>query len=101
MSQTGFYTVTLTAVDKLGNTTTGTGTPKQVTLIELCTLKGVIILILGGVAYSLGAILYLIGKKKKYIHSVFHVFVLIASIFHFLFIYWFQWHMHFQVFPKK
>ena len=59
------------------------------TLIELCTLKGVIILILGGVAYSLGAILYLIGKKKKYIHSVFHVFVLIASIFHLLFIYWY------------
>lgn len=59
------------------------------TLIELCTLKGVIILILGGVAYSLGAVLYLIGKKKKYMHSVFHVFVLIASIFHFLFIYWY------------
>ena len=57
------------------------------TLIELCTLKGVIILILGGVAYSLGAVLYLIGKKKKYMHSVFHVFVLIASIFQLLFIY--------------
>ena len=59
------------------------------TLIELCTLKGVLLLILGGVAYSLGAILYLIGKKKKYIHSVFHVFVLAASVFHFLFIYWY------------
>lgn len=38
-------------------------------------------LIIGGVAYSLGSILYVIGSKKKYMHSIFHFFVLAGSIF--------------------
>ncbi|MBQ3553635.1 MAG: hemolysin III family protein [Clostridia bacterium] len=45
---------------------------------------GAALLIAGGVLYTLGAILYVIGKKKKYIHSVFHIFVDLASICHFL-----------------
>ena len=36
-----------------------------------------------GVLYTLGAIFYGIGKKKKYMHSVFHLFVLAASILFF------------------
>lgn len=44
-------------------------------------------LILGGVFYTIGAALYVIGKKKKYIHSIWHVFVLIGSICHFITIY--------------
>ena len=45
---------------------------------------GLILLIAGGVAYSLGAILYGLGKKKKYIHSVFHLFVVLGTILQFL-----------------
>ena len=45
--------------------------------------NGSLFLILGGVAYTIGAVLYGIGKKKKYMHSVFHLFVLIGSILHF------------------
>ncbi|MBQ9765519.1 MAG: hemolysin III family protein [Lachnospiraceae bacterium] len=46
--------------------------------------KGALVfLILGGVAYTIGAILYGIGKKKKYIHSIFHLFVVAGSILHF------------------
>lgn len=36
-------------------------------------------MILAGVIYTVGALLYCIGKKIKYMHSVFHVFVLVAS----------------------
>ncbi len=56
-------------------------------LYNLVGASGLFFLITGGVLYSIGAILYALGKKKKYMHSVFHVFVLVASIFHFLFIY--------------
>jgi len=35
----------------------------------------------GGIIYSIGAILYAVGKKKNlYLHSVFHVFVLVSTI---------------------
>ena len=44
---------------------------------------GVVFLITGGVAYTLGAVLYGLGKKRRYFHSVFHLFVLAGSILHF------------------
>ena len=40
---------------------------------------GFLWLLAGGVAYTVGAVLYGIGKKRKYFHSVFHVFVLLGS----------------------
>ncbi len=36
----------------------------------------------GGVAYTLGAVLYGVGKKKPIYHTVFHVFVDIGAIMH-------------------
>jgi len=44
-----------------------------------------ILLYTGGIAYTTGAVLYGISKKKKirYMHSVFHLFVLAGSILHF------------------
>ena len=48
---------------------------------------GIYLLLLGGIIYTLGAILYGIGKKKKYMHSMFHIFCLIASVCFFLAIY--------------
>ena len=53
-------------------------------LIELLNPIGLVLLVLGGITYSVGAILYGVGKKKKYMHSVFHLFVLMASILQFL-----------------
>lgn len=44
---------------------------------------GALFLIAGGLLYTIGAILYGIGKKKKYVHSIFHIFVDLASICHF------------------
>ena len=48
--------------------------------------KGVFYLILGGVFYTIGAVLYSI-KKIKFNHAIFHVFVLGGSFCHFLSIY--------------
>lgn len=48
---------------------------------------GLIFIILGGVMYSIGALLYGLGSKKKYMHSVFHFFCIAGSIFHYLAIY--------------
>ena len=58
-------------------------------LINSCAIRGVVYLILGGVMYSIGAILYGIGAKKRYMHSVFHFFVLAGSLFHFFMIYFY------------
>ena len=38
-------------------------------------------------AYTIGAIFYGIGAKKHWIHSVFHIFVVIGSLLQFLAIY--------------
>ena len=34
----------------------------------------------GGIAYTVGAILYGLGKKRRYMHSIFHIFVIFGSI---------------------
>lgn len=44
---------------------------------------GTVFLALGGILYTVGAILYGVGKKKRYIHSLFHIFVDLASLMHF------------------
>ena len=52
-------------------------------LVEKMDLNGIVLLVAGGIAYTAGAIFYGIGKKKKFMHSVFHVFILLGSILHF------------------
>ncbi len=44
------------------------------------TKPGFGFLLAGGIAYTLGAILYGIGSKKRWFHSVFHIFVVIGSV---------------------
>lgn len=44
-------------------------------------------MLLGGVMYSLGAILYGLGKTKRYRHCVFHVFCLLGTFCHFWAVY--------------
>lgn len=56
-------------------------------MLEIVPFKAVELLILGGVLYTIGSILYAIGSKMPYMHSIFHFFVLAASVSHFLFIY--------------
>ena len=41
------------------------------------------LLLAGGIAYTIGSILYGLGKKKKWMHSVFHIFVILGSLLQF------------------
>lgn len=52
-------------------------------LWEALSTPGFIFLLLGGICYTIGAVFYGVGKKKKYMHSVFHFFVLAGSILQF------------------
>ena len=58
-------------------------------LLNTMGRTGVYWLIAGGAAYTVGSILYGIGAKKKYIHSVFHIFCLIGTACHFWGVYHF------------
>ena len=53
--------------------------------------KGMWLIFIGGVLYTIGAVIYMIGKKKNraYVHSVFHVFVLFACVLHFFAIFFY------------
>ena len=46
-------------------------------------LEGMLWILLGGIVYSIGAILYGLGVKHRYMHSVFHIFVVAGSILQF------------------
>ena len=43
--------------------------------------------LIGGVAYSIGAILYAVGKKWIWCHTVFHVFILMGAALQFVGVY--------------
>ena len=53
-------------------------------MLAIFSLAPMLLLVAGGVSYTVGAILYGIGRKKRYMHSIFHLFVLLGSILHFL-----------------
>ncbi len=50
-------------------------------------ISGLLWMIAGGVMYTVGAVLYGIGRHRKYYHSVFHVFCLLGTFCHFWAIY--------------
>ena len=50
---------------------------------EVMRLSGIILLITGGIAYTIGSVLYGLGKKKKWMHSIFHLFIIAGSVLHF------------------
>ena len=53
------------------------------TTIKAVSMAGIMFLLLGGVSYTVGAVLYGIGKKYRYMHSIFHIFVVFGSILQF------------------
>lgn len=59
------------------------------TAIEAMALPALILLLAGGISYTVGAVFYGFGKKHKYIHSVFHLFVVLGSILQFLCIFFY------------
>ncbi len=54
------------------------------TIYDALGMSGSIYLIGGGVLYTIGAVLYGFGRAKRYMHSVFHLFVIAGSVSHFL-----------------
>lgn len=46
---------------------------------QVLTNDGFAYLLAGGITYTIGAILYGIGSKKRWFHSVFHIFVVLGS----------------------
>ena len=47
------------------------------------TLPGFLLLLSGGIAYTVGAVLYGIGSRRKWMHSVFHIFVVLGALLQF------------------
>ena len=48
--------------------------------MAVLTEPGFYYLLSGGIAYTVGSILYGIGAKKRWFHSVFHIFVVLGSL---------------------
>ena len=51
--------------------------------IAVMTKAGFALLLSGGIAYTVGAVLYGIGSKKRWMHSVFHIFVVLGTTLQF------------------
>lgn len=52
--------------------------------MEVMSANGFYLLLSGGIAYTIGAVLYGIGAKMRWMHSVFHIFVVLGSLLQFL-----------------
>ncbi len=52
-------------------------------VIKAVQPQGILLLLLGGISYTVGAVLYGIGKKHRYMHSIFHIFVVAGSVLQF------------------
>lgn len=53
-------------------------------LPKLLGTTGFVLLVTGGIIYTIGAMLYGLGRKHKYIHSIFHLCIFFANLLHFL-----------------
>ena len=52
--------------------------------VAALTLNGFLWILAGGISYTLGAVFFGVGKRVKYMHSVFHIFVVIGSVLQFV-----------------
>lgn len=51
--------------------------------LEVLSMPGFLLLLSGGIAYTVGSILYGLGKKRKWMHSIFHIFVVLGALLQF------------------
>lgn len=49
-------------------------------VVEVMTMPGFLFLLFGGIAYTIGSILYGLGRTHKWMHSVFHIFVVLGAV---------------------
>lgn len=55
---------------------------KGAVLPQLLHTGGFVLLLSGGACYTLGAVLYVLGKSHKWLHSIFHVLCVFGSVLH-------------------
>lgn len=53
-------------------------------LPQLLGTTGFTLLLIGGIIYTIGALLYGLGKKHKWMHSIFHLACVVGSLLHVL-----------------
>ncbi|MBR1707558.1 MAG: hemolysin III family protein [Clostridia bacterium] len=53
-------------------------------LIQAIGMPAFWLILAGGILYTIGAILYGLGRTRRYMHSIFHIFVVAGSICHVL-----------------
>ena len=52
-------------------------------VMEVLTKPGFLLLLFGGIAYTIGSILYGLGKNHKWMHGIFHIFVDLGALLQF------------------
>ena len=57
--------------------------------LKAIPLPGLIWLLAGGLAYTVGAVLYGLGRTVRYMHAIFHLFVIAGSVLQFVCIYFY------------
>ena len=50
---------------------------------SVLTAPGFALLLAGGIAYTIGSVLYGLGVRKKWMHSIFHIFVVLGAALQF------------------
>ena len=58
-------------------------------LLRAVPMPGVWLLLSGGIVYTIGAVLYGLGKHRRWMHALFHLFVLFGSVLQFLCIFFY------------
>ena len=48
--------------------------------IQAIAVPGLLLLLGGGIAYTVGAVLYGLGRKRRWMHALFHLFVVLGSV---------------------
>jgi len=52
--------------------------------LKAISVGGLLWLLAGGIAYTIGAVFYAIGKNRRWMHGIFHIFVLAGSLLQFI-----------------
>lgn len=58
-------------------------------LLQAIPLSAFLWLLSGGMSYTVGAVLYGLSKKRRYMHALFHLFVVLGSILQFVCIFFY------------
>lgn len=53
-------------------------------LLKSIELGGFLLLLFGGIAYTIGILFFALGKRKKWFHSIWHIWCLVGTILQFL-----------------